>query len=91
MMMFVIFNLLIVSVCQLTTGFDLQNSEGLTSVLKEMQVDPMDHMNVTYPVLTSIPWNQIEDCYVSSVGASQINIFNDTIVDIIREYFVCQL
>ena len=86
-----IFNLLLVSVCKLTSGLDLQDPTSFHSVLKEMQVDPLDHMNVTYPVMTSIPWKQIEHCYVSSVGTKEVNIFNSTVVDVIREYFVCQL
>ena len=90
-MMLKLVNLLLMLVCQLTNGFDLQDSTSFHSVLKEIKVDPMEHLNVTYPVLTSIPWNQIEDCYESSVGTKEVNIFNSTVVDIIREYFVCQL
>ena len=85
------FKLMLISVCQLADGLVLQSSTTFHNVLQGMQVDPMENMNVTYPVLTSIPWNQIEDCYEYSVGTSQINIFNSTIVDVIREYFVCQL
>ena len=76
---------------QSSTGFNLQSPTAFHDVLLGMNKDPLENMNVSFPKMEMIPWNEIGNCYVAEIGSRKVNIFNMTIGDVITEYFVCYL
>ena len=82
--------LLVVTVGQQVTEYDYQSPTAFHNVLLGMNKDPLEHMNISYPKLAMIPWNEIDNCYVAEIGSRDINIFNITIGEVITEYFVCK-